>query len=159
MEKNKYISILLQSLRKKKQILETIILLNQRQKNELEDPALDPDDFDKTVGEKSELIDELNRLDDGFNEVYNRVKDELSLNRDFYHDEIVEMQELIRLLTEKSASIKVQEARNKELMTQKFTAIKKQVKEVRASQKIVNQYYKSMMNTNFIDPQFTDSKK
>ena len=29
----------------------------------------------------------------------------------------------------------------------------------RKSQKIVNQYYKNMMNTAFVDPQFTDKKK
>ena len=69
------------------------------------------------------------------------------------------MQELIRQLTEKSAAIQVQEARNKRLMEQKFASVKKQVREVRTSQKIVNQYYKNMMKTNFIEPQFTDSKK
>ena len=48
---------------------------------------------------------------------------------------------------------------NKALMQEKFAAVKRQVREVRQSQKVVNQYYRNMMKTNFIDPQFTDKKK
>ena len=36
---------------------------------------------------------------------------------------------------------------------------KKGVKEVRKSQKVVNQYYKSMMKSGYMEPQFTDNKK
>lgn len=159
MEKNQYIPIMLQSLKKKNQILDSIIELNKRQREELEDPALDPDDFDKTVQEKATQIEALEALDAGFQEVYEKVRDELKDNKDAYREDIARMQDYIRRLTEKSAAIQVEEARNKSLMEQKFTAVRKQVKEVRKSQKVVNQYYKSMMKTNYIDPQFTDKKK
>ena len=87
------------------------------------------------------------------------MREEVDGNRERYREEIKQMQEYIRRLTEKSADIQAQEARNKELMTQKFAAVRKQVKEVRKSQKVVNQYYKNMMKSNFIEPQFTDKKK
>ena len=109
--------------------------------------------------EKTKLIEELELLDNGFQELFGHVQEELNANKMAYADEIREMQEYIRRLTEKSADIQTQEARNKALMEQRFTAVKKQVKEVRKSQKIVNQYYKNMMNTAFVDPQFTDKKK
>lgn len=159
MEKNQYIPIMLQSLKKKNQILDVIMELNKRQREELENPALDPDDFDKTVQEKAVQIEALEALDAGFQEVYGKVRDELKDNKDSYRDEIAQMKDYIRRLTEKSAAIQVDEARNKSLMEQKFTSVRKQVKEVRKSQKVVNQYYKSMMKTNYIDPQFTDKKK
>ena len=159
MEKNPYIPVLIQSLKKKNEILDVIVMLNKRQKEQLENPNLDPDDFDKTVEEKAKLIDELNQLDDGFQEVFGKVREDLEQNRAQYAGEIKEMQDYIRKLTEKSASIQAQEMRNKDLMTQKFSTIKKQAREVRTSQKVVNQYYKNMMKTNYIDPQFTDSKK
>lgn len=159
MEKNPYIPVLIQSLKKKNEILDVIVMLNKRQKEQLENPNLDPDDFDKTVEEKAKLIDELNQLDDGFQEVFEKVREDLEQNRAQYAGEIKEMQDYIRKLTEKSASIQAQEMRNKDLMTQKFSTIKKQAREVRTSQKVVNQYYKNMMKTNYIDPQFTDSKK
>lgn len=159
MEKNQYIPIMLQSLKKKNQILDVIMELNKRQREELENPALDPDDFDKTVQEKAVQIEALEALDAGFQEVYEKVRDELKENKDAYRDEIAQMQDYIRRLTEKSAAIQVDEARNKSLMEQKFASVRKQVKEVRKSQKVVNQYYKNMMKTNYIEPQFTDNKK
>lgn len=158
-DRNDYIGILLQSLRKKKQVLAAIILANQEQKDALEDPNLDPDDFDKIVENKSELIEQLEGLDEGFEQVYSRVREELQEHKDSYRQEIKQMQELIRELTDKSTVIQAQEKRNKDLMTTKFNAVKKQVREIRSSQKVVNQYYKNMMKTNYIDPQFTDSKK
>ena len=159
MEKSKYLPIMIQSLKKKEQTLDAIIEINTRQREELENPALDPDDFDKTFEEKAALIDSLENLDSGFQELFERVREELNANREAYRDEIAEMQAYIRRLTEKSADIQTQEARNKALMEQKFSAVRKQVKEVRKSQKVVNQYYKNMMKTNFIEPQFTDKKK
>lgn len=140
-------------------MLESISIINQRQKTELEDPSLDPDDFDKTVEEKAKLIAELEKLDDGFDEVFQKVRDDLTNHKEEYRDEIKTMQDLIRSLTAKSATVQGQEARNKVLMEQKFTAIKGQVRKVRSSQKVVNQYYQNMMKANLVDPQFTDSKK
>lgn len=159
MSKNPYIAILIQSLRKKEQVLDSISIINQRQKTELEDPSLDPDDFDKTVEEKAKLIAELEKLDDGFDEVFQKVRDDMTNHKEEYRDEIKTMQELIRSLTAKSATVQGQEARNKVLMEQKFTTIKGQVRKVRSSQKVVNQYYQNMMKVNLVDPQFTDSKK
>lgn len=159
MEGKQYISVLVQSLKKKNRILDEILEINRRQRDILDDPNADPDDFDKTVEEKSVRIEELERLDDGFQEVFYKVKEELETKRASYAAEITQMQELIRDLTDKSASIQVQEARNKKLMEQRFASVKKQVREVRTSQKVVNQYYKNMMKANYVEPQFTDSKK
>ena len=159
MENNEYIMIMIQSLKKKIQILDTIIMLNERQRDELENPALDPSDFDKTVEEKAAQIEAIDALDIGFQELFDKVREELHENCGMYHEEIVRMKGYIRELTEKSVSIYTQEASNKALMQEKFAAVKRQVREVRQSQKVVNQYYRNMMKTNFIDPQFTDKKK
>lgn len=159
MTSDNYIQILLQDLKKKNNVLDRIISANQKQKEGLEDPNLDPDDFDKIVEEKSKLIEELEQLDSGFEQIYNRVREELQTNREAYGEEIREMQKLIRQLTDKSAVIQTGELRNKELMQKKFSEVKRQVREIRSSQKIVNQYYRNMMKTNYVDPQFMDNKK
>lgn len=159
MKENVYLGILKQDLIKKNQVLDAIILANQKQKDALNDPNLDPDDFDKIVEEKAELIGKLEQLDDGFEKIYERVREELQTHREEYKEEIRQMQDLICQLTEKSASIQAQEQRNKELMKSKFAEIKTQIREVRSSQKIVNQYYQNMTKTNYIDPQFMDNKK
>ena len=61
-----YIDIMIQSLKEKEQVLDRIIELDIKQKNQLEDPQLTPDDFDEVVEAKSRLIDQLNNLDSGF---------------------------------------------------------------------------------------------
>lgn len=154
-----YLLIMIQSLKKKIQVLDCIIDANDRQKNGLEDPNLDPDDFDKIVEEKSKYIEQLDLLDSGFDKLFTRVREELDTNRAAYANEIKEMQTLIQRITEKSNRIQVQEARNKDLMTQKFSKIHKQVRDVRMSQQAVNQYYQNMKKINFIDPQFMDNKQ
>lgn len=154
-----YLMIMIQSLKKKIQVLDCIIDANDRQKIGLEDPALDPDDFDKIVEEKSKYIEHLDLLDQGFDKLFARVKEEVNNNKDAYKDEIKEMQGLIASITEKSNKIQVQEARNKDLMTQKFAKVHKQARDVRASQQAVNQYYQNMKRLNYIDPQFMDNKK
>ena len=154
-----YLLIMIQSLNKKIQVLDCIIDANERQKTALENPGLDPDDFDKIVEEKAKYIEHLDLLDQGFDKLFTRVKEALNTDKEAYKNEIREMQTLITTITEKSNKIQVQEARNKDLMTQKFSKIKKQARDVRASQQAVNQYYKNMKKINYIDPQFMDNKK
>lgn len=159
MNDKNYINILLQDLRKKKLVLDKIIQANQKQQEALEDPNLDPNDFDVIVEEKAGLITQLEQLDDGFTQVYERVREPLQTQKEQYADEIREMQKLIRQLMERSVDIEAQEQRNKALMTQKFANVRKQVREVRSSQKVVNKYYQNMMKSKFISPQFLDDKK
>ena len=154
-----YLLIMIQSLKKKIQVLDSIIDANERQKVGLENPSLDPDDFDKIVEEKAKYIEHLDLLDQGFDKLFERVKETINADREAYKNEIREMQALITTITEKSNKIQVQEARNKDLMTQKFAKVRKQAKTVRASQQAVNQYYKNMKKLNYIDPQFMDNKK
>ena len=154
-----YLNILEQSLDKKIRVLDRIIEQDQIQMQQLEDPNLEPDEFDRTVEAKSELIEKLNLLDEGFEQVFDRVKAEVGDHKEAYREEIRRMQEKIRQITAKSMEIQTQEARNKSLMEQKFNAIHKQVKEIRQSQKVVNQYYRNMMKNAYADPQFLDNKK
>jgi len=143
----------------KMEILEAIRLKNREQNQILQDDNATPDQFEKNIEQKQELIEKLTGLDNGFQQLYNRVKDALNANRAMYADEIRKMQMLIRDITDLSATIQAQEKRNKDLATQKFSNIRGKAKEVRKSQKAVNTYYRNMMERNFVDPQFLDSKK
>ena len=119
-----YIDIMIQSLEKKEQVLDRIIELDIKQKNQLEDPQLTPDDFDEVVEAKSRLIDQLNNLDSGFEKLFERTKEELNGHKEDYKEQIRTMQEHIRSITDKSVKIQSQEARNKDLMTLKFASIR-----------------------------------
>lgn len=154
-----YIQIMLQSLEKKSKVLDQIIQLNEQQKTVLESADSPVEDFDETVEKKSALIEQLEQLDSGFEKLYDRVREELQTNKDAYRDQIRKMQEYIRVVTDKSVQIQTQEARNKDLMTSKFTRVKKQARQVRANSKATSSYYQSMSRTSVIDPQFMDDKK
>ena len=154
-----YIDIMIQSLLKKLKVLDKIIEIDSRQSAELEQPDLSADAFDQTVEEKQKLIDQINQLDSGFDKLYERVKEELSGNKDQYADQIRTMQGLIRQITDKSMEIQAQEARNKELMMRKFAGLKTRARRVRTGYKAASQYYKNMNQTNVVDPQFLDRSK
>lgn len=143
-----YVDIMLQSLKKKVTVLNQIIELNRQQKILLDDPNLPPESLEQNLSDKDQMIRKLNELDEGFEDLYNRVKDELQAQRAQYVSQISQMQDLIKEITEKSAMIQTQELRNKEKAMQKFSGIREQVKGVRNSQKVVKQYYQNMMKQN-----------
>lgn len=153
-----YIDIMLQSLEKKEVVLDRIIEANVRQEAVLKNPEGDPEEFDETVETKGALIEQLEQLDSGFQKLFDNMKEELDGQRENYAKQIEQMQLHIRSITDKSVQIQAQEARNKELMTQKFTRIKEMAKQTRASSNMVNQYYKNMSKLNVVDPQFLDDK-
>ena len=154
-----YVDIMLQSLRKKIQVLDSIIEQNLIQKEKLENEQATADEFDQTVEKKAALIEQLEQLDTGFDKLYDRVRDELRINRHLYADKIRQMQEYIHVITDKSMEIQAQEARNRELMTQKFAMVRQKAKNLRTNNKAATKYYKNMMQLNYVAPQFLDNKK
>ena len=154
-----YVDIMIQSLEKKIQVLDRIIELNVAQKQALEDPRAEIEQFDKTVEEKAQLIEQMQQLDSGFEKLYARVQEELQNNREAYVQQIKTMQSDIRRITDKSMEIQAQEARNKDLFVRKVTYVKDTAKSLRTNSKVASQYYQNMMKLNYVDPQFMDNKK
>ena len=156
MESRNYLEALIQGLKKKKEVLDKIIEKNLEQKELLmtEEPGLD--EWEVLIQKKAECIEELNHLDTGFQEVYNRVKDELSVNREKYREEILKMQELIADITDRSVQIQAQEIRNKDLAQTQFARMKRKTKTLRQNQRVANAYKQTMKRTNVVDPQFLD---
>lgn len=159
MQEREYLELLIQSLKKKLLLLNQIIVLNQQQREMLSDENLDPDTLDVNVREKDELISQVTQLDDGFDEVYAHIADLMKKNHSDYEEELDRMRELIRQIMAKDASIRTDEQRNYELAQKKFARVKKQIREVKTSQKMVNRYYQNMMQQRQADIQYMDNKK
>lgn len=156
---NSYIEILKQSLTKKLELLDTIMALNVLQKDMLENPDLDPDELEENLNRKADLVEQLSKLDDGFGQIYDRVRTELMENRTAYMEDIAQMKRDITAIMDKSTAIQSQEKRNQVLMQQKFTSVKKQIKEVKKSRQAVNSYYRNMMKMGTPGSTFLDDKK
>lgn len=139
-----YIEIMLQSLRKKEQVLDEIVRLDDIQKETLTDPERTFEEFDDTVEKKSACIEQLNQLDSGFEKLYDQVRQELDENRSAHAEAICQMQQCIRSVTDKSVKIQAQEARNKQLMKEKFSTVQKQATDVRKNSRAITGYYNSM---------------
>ena len=103
MQENSYIQVLIQSLHQKVEALDSIIEKNKEQYEILSAEEADMDAFEKNIEEKSQYIDKIVFLDDGFEEIYTRVKEELDGNRAAYTEEIQKMKDLISMITEQRA--------------------------------------------------------
>ncbi len=159
MPNESYIAILEDSLVKKADILTHLQLLCQEQSDILDNADMTPEMFDENVQKKEVLITRLANLDDGFEQLYQRVREELASNKEQYRESIRHMQELIRDVTDKSVQIQAIEARNKEKVQTRFGEIRSQIREVKHSGRAVSNYYQTMMKMNAVEPQFWDSKK
>lgn len=107
-----YLQMMIDSLNKKKDILTRIVALNDEQDAILSTTILDDAAFDSNMKAKGDCIDGLDRLDEGFQALFNRVRDEINNNKAMYTEEIAVMKKLITEVTELGAKIEVQEARN-----------------------------------------------
>ncbi len=154
-----YLDMMEESLQQKVEVLESIEKENAMQKAILENEEhFDGDGFSATISRKGELIERIETLNDGFENLYLRVKYELGNNKDMYRDKIAVFQELIRKITDLSNSIEVEERRNRELAKNYFDSSKNQINQNRKSSRAALDYYLTMNKSNITPPQFYDSK-
>ena len=153
-----YLQIMIDSLKKKKDILIKIVSLNEEQEKILSKEELNQDAFEGNMHEKGECIDELEKLDEGFQSVFDRIKEELSNNKQMYVDEIETMKKLIKEVTELGAKIEVQEARNKVKVEAMFRRERQEHKEAKRSASMAKSYYQNMSRVSD-EPQFMDTKQ
>ena len=155
-----YVVMLRESLEKKADVLRVLNIRNKEQEAILKDPNSTPDDLEKNMNMKSELIERIIMLDDGFEQLFNRVKAIIEADRDTYADEIRLMQELIKKVTALTADVEASEYRNKEYAKTRFANIKKEAREIKKSSDVVSSYYRHMMSPQTTaDPAFLDKKK
>ena len=160
MANKEYVKMLEDSLLKKVELLKQLQGLNQEQRQILEDYETTPEELDDNIDKKSQVIDRLDKMDEGFQNIYGKIKDDFVTNKESYIDEIRHMQELITQITDLSADVQAKELQNKDIATARFTHIRSQIRETKHGQKAVASYYASMMNnTGYEGSQFWDQKK
>ncbi len=83
-----YLKILEESLRKKLRVLDEIQSYNEKQKQIFQSDSVEMDAFDAAVEEKGKLIEQISKLDEGFEALYSNVSKELDGNREKYAKQI-----------------------------------------------------------------------
>ncbi len=157
--KNDYLNIMIQSLQKKVKILDKIIEMNKEQHQILSKEELDSEAFEQNVQEKSDLVEQINFLDEGFEDLYDRIKTVIKTEKQEHKEEILILKQLITEITERSVNIQSEEVRNRKLVEMRFSQERKKVRNMKNSSTVANQYYKTMTKLNHIDAQFMDRKK
>jgi len=143
-----YVIALRESLQKKLKVLEEIHSLSLLQRDLFSAEEMDYEAFDRYFDDKDICIEKLNGLDEGFELLYNRVKDEIEANKDVYASEIRLMQDLIRSITEESTSIQALEERNRKSMEECLAKDRKQAREGKRSVSVAMNYYRQMNGMN-----------
>lgn len=154
-----YLNVLEESLYKKLGVLDKIQEYNEKQYQCFSSEQVDMEGFDVAIEEKGKLIDEVNRLDEGFEILYANLSKELENNREKYAHQIKKLQELVKQVTEKSVLIQTQESRNKALIEAYFTKGKSQVKEGRKNARAAFGYYKNLNKAILEDSHAFDLKQ
>ena len=154
-----YLEMMEESLRQKIEVLESIEKENLIQKGILENTeTFDGDAFDAAIDRKGKLIRRIEELNDGFDSLFSRVKEELEGNRDKYKTQIKTYQELIRKITDLSNAVEVEERRNRDLAKSHFRGVTDRINQNRRSNQAAYNYYQTMNKSKVVPPQFYDSK-
>lgn len=154
-----YIQVMIQSLNKKSEVLEKIIEYTTDQELVLAQNEVDLDKFGDLIDEKQKWIEQLNLLDTGFEKLFERVKEEIQLHRELYQEEIVEMQQLIKKITDLGVVLQTSEIRNKVRFEQYSTSKKKEIRAFKMSNTSASKYYQNMANQHQGQSYFLDKKK
>lgn len=154
-----YLSVLEDSLKKKLQILDELTDYTMQQQELLKVEELDYEAFDRLVDQKDPLIQRIMELDQGFETVYDRIKEQLLGNKEQYAVQIRALQSLIGELTDKSVKLQTMEQRNKSAIEQQFRKSREKIRQGRQNKQAALNYYKNMNNANYVPPQFLDNKK
>ena len=160
MENNStYIQVMIQSLERKKEVLEKIIEYTQDQEIVLKEEEVNLDQFGELIDEKQKWIEQLNLLDTGFEKLFERVKEEIQLHREQYQEEIVTMQGIIKEITDLGVVLQTSELRNKVRFEQYSTKKKNEIRAFKMSNTSASKYYQNMSNQHQGQSYFLDKKK
>lgn len=144
-------------------VQKNILLQVIEQKSKEQETIIKKDDFtfkeiDENMDAKAELIEKLTLLDNGFETMYAKLREELLANKENYKTEIKEIQNLITEITARGASIEAIEARNKTAIENFFHREKKELQSRKSASVAAYSYYKTAKNINNVAPQFMDQK-
>ena len=157
-----YVQIMIESLTKKSELLEKLIRKNEAQHEcvagkEYDD--IDWDAFNLLVAEKEVAIERIVKMDEGFQSLYERVKEQLNEDRDRYKDKIREIQRLIEIITGQGIKISTGEERNRKIIEKVLGNRKKFIRQTRNSLKVANSYAQTMSGNFGMDFSSQDIKK
>lgn len=153
-----YLSLLEKSLEKKTAVLEKLIELTGEQESLINNDRLKSDQFSSIIEEKDKLINQINELDDGFEQLYQRVREELNINPGSHRTQIEKLKRLITEITDKGVSLQVMERRNKDKIDNFIRSRQERIRNFKVNSKTAAKYYSNFNKTNADSSFFFDKR-
>lgn len=154
-----YLTVLQEGLHKKNKLLDEILSISNQQSEFLAATPVSFEDFDRCVDDKDLCIEQLNKLDEGFEVLYDKVREELKGNKERYKVWIAETQKLISQVVEKSVAVQAIEKRNKQAVETALRKERESLGKGKRSAQTAMSYYRNMSGGNVASSQFMDQKK
>ena len=133
-----YISALQESLQKKLEVLNSLLKLTNEQGRILSAQEPDMDRFDSIIDQKDSLLQTMETLNRGFESLFARIGTTIKDNKYQYQQQITEMQNLIRSITDTGLQIEGQEHRNKTAFQNYLTGARQEIREFTANNQMAN---------------------
>lgn len=157
---NTYISVLHGSLRKKLELIKKLLELTKEQNKILNAEKVDIDSFERIVDEKEIQINEVLDIDKGFQNVFSKISNVIKEYPQQYRQQILEMQNFIRTITDIGIEIENLEQKNREKFNKFLASKRNDIKDFKVSNKTAVSYYKNMSNQHREwQSYFVDSRK
>ncbi len=154
-----YLDMLQDSLKKKLDILNRIMRYQKEESDMLQSEGMQMEAFDKSIHEKVVLAESIDSLDDGFEQVYDRIREEMIRNKERYAGSIRAMQNMIAEISEKNILIQAEENRLR-LEVDNFAKRESALlRQKRDNGKAARSYFNNMKKLNYVGSQFMDKKK
>lgn len=155
-----YVDMMVDTLRHKKEILVFLLEKTRKQEALLKDDELEIERFEAIIEEKGQKIEELNRLDEGFDSLFKFVEKEITQNRMAYKAKIQTMQKLIGEVSELGIQIQALEHQNSGHFKVYLANQRKTIRDFHLNSKTASSYYQNMANTHKPEQSyFFDRKK
>ena len=157
---NRYLTILEDSLAKKNKALDALSEMCGKQEEAICGEKLDVDTYNTVTEMKGDLIENLNKLDDGFAALHDRVFPVISKEPKRYADHIRRMQDLIAEISEKTILIEASERRLQARLDRLAAAGRPSSGPAHVSPGTAAQKYHNTMNvTGSVTSVFVDNKR
>ncbi|MBQ6537887.1 MAG: flagellar export chaperone FlgN [Eubacterium sp.] len=143
-EKLIYAGMMTDSLKKKKEILQKLLAHTEEQEALLSSEEMDVDRFEALLDEKGKGIDELNKIDDGFDNLFGKMEAEFKSDPGAYADDIKIMKKLIGDVTDLGTKIQVIEKKNNDRFKKYLTTERQKLRESNRSQQTAMTYLQNM---------------
>ena len=141
-----YVNMMVDTLERKKTILEKLLCQTREQETLLKVEERDVETFQNIIDRKGEEIEKLNQMDEGFDTLFRYVEKEITANRMMYKKQILQMQKLINEVSELGIQIQALEHQNSGHFKIYLANQKQSVKKFYTNNRTAANYYQNMAN-------------